>query len=154
MQGNGIVSTPEHYINTADKGLRLIKASKIAIRDDNGDAQYLLTVLDDITERRRSEQHISYLAHNDSLTGLPNRTSFLKHLFDTLDDAAKNGSRFAIMCLDLDRFKEANDTYGHLSATDCCGRPPGVCRPPLKAHSSPELAATSFIVVLSCANPR
>ena len=38
LQGDGIVSTPEHYINTADKGLRLIKASKIAIRDDSGDA--------------------------------------------------------------------------------------------------------------------
>jgi diguanylate cyclase (GGDEF)-like protein/PAS domain S-box-containing protein len=114
LQSNNIVATPEHYISTANKGLRLIKASKIAIRDDGGDPQYLLTVLDDITERRRSEQHISYLAHNDSLTGLPNRTSFLKHLFETLENAAKNDAKFAIMCLDLDRFKEANDSYGHL----------------------------------------
>src|SRR4029078_2494766 len=106
---------------------RLINASKIAICGDDGDAQYLLTVLDDITERRRSEQHISYLAPNDSPPGLQNRTSFLKHLFDTLDSASKNGSRFAIMCLDLDRFKEANDTYCHLGGAPllrAAARPP------------------------------
>ena len=114
LETGRIVSTPEHYIDTLGNGERLVKASKIAIRDDSGEAKYLLTVLDDITERRRSEEHISYLAHNDSLTGLPNRTSFLEHLNTTLEQASKAGERFAVMCLDLDRFKEANDVYGHL----------------------------------------
>ncbi len=114
LQTNQVVATPEHYINTASNGSRLIKANKIAIRDDNGEPQYLLTVLDDITERRRTEQHISHLAHNDSLTGLPNRASFLEYLDATQEKAAKTGEQFAVMCLDLDRFKEANDVYGHL----------------------------------------
>ena len=114
LQGDEIVSTPEHFINTASNGLRLVKASKIAIRDDVGEPRYLLTVLDDITDRRRNEQHISYLAHNDSLTGLPNRASFVEQLVATLDKATRTGEQFAIMCLDLDRFKEANDVYGHL----------------------------------------
>jgi diguanylate cyclase (GGDEF)-like protein len=99
------VSTPEHYINTADK----IKASKIAIRDDDGAAQYLLTVFDDITERRRSEQHISYLAHNDSLTGLPNRTSFL-NLFETPMACRKR--RASPPRAPISIVSEANDTYG------------------------------------------
>jgi diguanylate cyclase (GGDEF)-like protein/PAS domain S-box-containing protein len=153
LQGDGIVSTPEHYINTADKGLRLIKASKIAIRDDSGDAQYLLTVLDDITERRRSEQHISYLAHNDSLTGLPNRTSFLKHLFDTLDDAAKSGNRFAIMCLDLDRFKEANDTYGHLVGDGLLREAARRLQAAAEGAFLARIGGDEFIVVLSCDEP-
>jgi diguanylate cyclase (GGDEF)-like protein/PAS domain S-box-containing protein len=114
LQTGHIVSTPEHLIETLGNGQRLVKASKIAIRDDSGKSKYLLTVLDDITEQRRSEEHISYLAHNDSLTGLPNRASFLDHLNKTLEHAAKNGEQFAVMCLDLDRFKEANDVYGHL----------------------------------------
>ena len=114
LQTGRVVSTPEHRIDTLDNGERLIKASKIAIRDDGGESKYLLTVLDDITEQRRTEEHISYLAHNDSLTGLPNRASFLDHLNKTLDHAAKTGEQFAVMCLDLDRFKEANDVYGHL----------------------------------------
>ena len=153
LQGNAIVSTPEHYINTATNGLRLIKASKIAIRDDDGDAQYLLTVLDDITERRRSEQHISYLAHNDSLTGLPNRTSFLKHLFDTLDSASKNGSRFAIMCLDLDRFKEANDTYGHLVGDALLREAARRLQAAAEGAFLARIGGDEFIVVLSGDEP-
>jgi diguanylate cyclase (GGDEF)-like protein/PAS domain S-box-containing protein len=114
LETNRVVSTPEHIIDTLGNGQRLIKASKIAIRDESGESKYLLTVLDDITEQRRSEEHISYLAHNDSLTGLPNRASFLDHLNKTLEQASKAGEQFAVMCLDLDRFKEANDVYGHL----------------------------------------
>jgi len=114
LQTGRVVSTPEHRIETVGNGQRLVKASKIAIRDESGESKYLLTVLDDITEQRRIEEHISYLAHNDSLTGLPNRASFLDHLNGTLDHAAKAGEQFAVMCLDLDRFKEANDVYGHL----------------------------------------
>ncbi|HMF26527.1 MAG TPA: EAL domain-containing protein [Pseudolabrys sp.] len=109
-----IVHTPEHQIPTASKGLRRVTAKKTAIRDEDGKAEYILTVLDDVTERRQAEQHIWYLAHNDSLTGLPNRASLLEHLTATLEAATKAGERFAVMCLDLDRFKEANDVYGHL----------------------------------------
>ena len=109
-----IVHTPEHQIPTVSKGPRRITAKKTAIRDDDGKAQYILTVLDDVTERRQAEQHIWHLAHNDSLTGLPNRASLLEHLTTTLEKATRSGDRFAVMCLDLDRFKEANDVYGHL----------------------------------------
>lgn len=109
-----IVCTPEHEIPTVSKGPRRVTAKKAAIRDDDGKAQYILTVLDDVTERRRAEQDIWYLAHNDSLTGLPNRASLLDYLAITLEKAANGGRQFAVMCLDLDRFKEANDVYGHL----------------------------------------
>jgi diguanylate cyclase (GGDEF)-like protein/PAS domain S-box-containing protein len=114
LQTNRVVATPEHTIETAFNGPRLVKASKITIRDDDGEPRYLLSVLDDITERRQNEQRISYLAHNDSLTGLPNRASFLEFLVSTQKRACETGEQFAVMCLDLDRFKEANDVYGHL----------------------------------------
>ena len=114
LESDRIVTTPEHHIHTESKGPRLVVAKKTAIRDESGQPQYLLTVLDDITERRRAEQHISYLAHNDLLTGLPNRGSLLEYLAETLEKARAGGEHFAVMCLDLDRFKEANDVYGHL----------------------------------------
>jgi diguanylate cyclase (GGDEF)-like protein/PAS domain S-box-containing protein len=114
LRSNRPVTTPEHYIDTVSNGPRLVVARKTAIRSEGGDPQYVLTVLDDITERRRAEQHIAFLAHNDLLTGLPNRGSLLTYLGETLEKAAAGGERFAVMCLDLDRFKEANDIYGHL----------------------------------------
>ena len=106
--------TSEHQINTAHNGLRLVVAKKTIVRDENANPQYLLTVVDDVTDRRRAEERISYLAHTDSLTGLPNRRTFVEYLTAELDNASKNGEQIAILCFDLDRFKEANDTYGHL----------------------------------------
>ena len=58
----------------------------------------------DVTDSRRAEQQISYLAHNDSLTGLPNRASFLAHVNALFEKNSKSGAPFAVMCLDLDRF--------------------------------------------------
>ncbi|HKS86434.1 MAG TPA: EAL domain-containing protein [Pseudolabrys sp.] len=149
LQGSEIVSTPEHFINTASNGLRLVKASKIAIRDEMGDPKYLLTVLDDITDRRRNEQHISYLAHNDSLTGLPNRASFVEHLVATLDRSARNDEQFAVMCLDLDRFKEANDVYGHLVGDGLLREAARRLRNAIDGAFLARIGGDEFIIVLT-----
>lgn len=114
LRSHKVVLTSEHPIHTSHNGTRLVIAKKAVIRDDKGKPQYLLTVVDDVTERRRAEERITYLAHNDSLTDLPNRASFVDYLAETLDVASKTGEQFSILCLDLDRFKEANDVYGHL----------------------------------------
>jgi diguanylate cyclase (GGDEF)-like protein/PAS domain S-box-containing protein len=77
------------------------------------DAGFVVT-FDDITERRRKDNQIFHMAHYDTLTDLPNRLTFKETLDATLDRAGATGKRFAIMILDLDHFKEANDTYGHM----------------------------------------
>jgi diguanylate cyclase (GGDEF)-like protein len=69
---------------------------------------------EDVTERRRVEAKIDYMAHHDALTDVPNRTTFNDTIGATLDRAAMTGEQFAILSIDLDRFKEANDIYGHL----------------------------------------
>jgi diguanylate cyclase (GGDEF)-like protein/PAS domain S-box-containing protein len=67
---------------------------------------------EDITERRRAEAQIAYMAHHDPLTGLFNRARFQQELELRLGRAARSEC-FAVFCLDLDRFKEVNDTLGH-----------------------------------------
>jgi diguanylate cyclase (GGDEF)-like protein/PAS domain S-box-containing protein len=93
--------------------VRLVTSKRLAIRDSAGEPQYLLTVIEDVTERKRAEERIAHLAHHDALTDLPNRAAFTEHLRSTLDKSAKADQSFAILCIDLDRFKEVNDVFGH-----------------------------------------
>ncbi len=72
-----------------------------------------VTTCDDVTEQRRSEARIQHMAHYDSLTGLPNRTRFNQRLEDKLALADRTGRKVGVAIIDLDRFKEVNDTQGH-----------------------------------------
>jgi diguanylate cyclase (GGDEF)-like protein/PAS domain S-box-containing protein len=67
----------------------------------------------DLRARNSAEQHIRFLAHHDSLTGLPNRSSFNKRLDQEIELAMSSERKLAILCLDIDRFKEVNDLFGH-----------------------------------------
>ncbi len=67
----------------------------------------------DVRARRKAEGQVEFLAHHDALTGLANRTSFAKRLDQELKVADATGRKLAVLCLDLDRFKEVNDLFGH-----------------------------------------
>lgn len=72
-----------------------------------------LYILRDITERKKNLEQMAYLAHYDSLTGLPNRTLFMQRLEHALDIAERPGRSLELLFLDLDHFKQINDTLGH-----------------------------------------
>ena len=104
---------PEVPVPTPNCGTRITMATGLAIRDELGTPRYLVNVVQDVTERRNAEARIERLAHYDPLTDLPNRSSFNACLKSTAERAAANGEKFAVLLMDLDRFKEVNDVFGH-----------------------------------------
>lgn len=83
------------------------------IRDEIGRRRFVLGLFEDITERRSMHLHLRHQATHDPLTGLPNRTLFFEHLEELLGSADPE-SKVALCYLDLDGFKEVNDTLGHV----------------------------------------
>lgn len=73
-----------------------------------------LMTLGRMRERRALEKRMHHMAHHDSLTGLPNRTLFNLRLSDALENVRTNKTPLALFCIDLDKFKEINDTLGHV----------------------------------------
>ena len=93
-------------------GVRHIEARDRTEYDETGAPVFALGVVIDVTERRLAEARIAHLAHHDPLTALPNRALFSTRLGEALV-RARSGEPFALLCLDLDRFKAVNDTFGH-----------------------------------------
>ena len=77
-----------------------------------GDGSWVTTV-EDITERHKSQRAIAHLARHDSLTGLPNRARFKESFEQALETAREAGAKIAVIAIDLDHFKEINDSHGH-----------------------------------------
>ncbi len=81
--------------------------------DTQGKLTHYIAVFSDITERKATEAKVEYLAHHDALTDLPNRTLLRDRFEQAVAHAARNNSLLALLFLDLDRFKQINDTLGH-----------------------------------------
>jgi len=84
---------------------------------EGGDARYV-GVFADISRLKASEAQLEHLAHHDALTGLPNRLLMMHNLGRAIDKARRSERMVALLMLDLDRFKDVNDTFGHLAGDE------------------------------------
>ena len=91
-----------------------LSLSAIGPADHEPDGRrYALAIIRDVTERKRFEERLAYLAYHDGLTGLANKAAFLERLEGAIARGDREGSGVAILYLDLDHFKEVNDSLGH-----------------------------------------
>ncbi len=150
LQARGGPVVDEHLLDTPGHGARIAMSTRLPILDDKGEPQYLLAIVDDITERKRADERIIHLARHDALTDLPNRAAFNESFTETIERAAKAGESLALMCIDLDRFKEINDVFGHSVGDallcDVARRLQAACKGAFLAR----LGGDEFTVVATC----
>lgn len=104
----------------------------------------------DITAEKNSERRISYLAHNDVLTGLLNRAKFTEHLKQSATRLERYGSPFCVLYLDLDQFKAVNDSRGHLVGDRLLAQVSRRIRAELReADLAARLGGDEFAILLS-----
>jgi diguanylate cyclase (GGDEF)-like protein/PAS domain S-box-containing protein len=106
------VESIELVVPRKDGGLVYVEANSLPIFE-NGDAIGVQGIFRDITARKKAELELQYMATHDYLTNLPNVRLFLEHLDKAIARARRNELLVALLYLDLDGFKQVNDTFGH-----------------------------------------
>ena len=133
-----------------DETKRYVEASVLLQKDSSGKPTGFRGIVHDVTERKQTEQQLNHMATHDVLTGLPNRMLFIDRLEVALAQSKRNRHKLAVLMLDLDHFKDINDTLGHMVGDqllkDVGYRLSGLLR---QNDTVARLGGDEFIVLLS-----
>ena len=145
-----------HTARDADGEWRFISFSGEPVFDGDGRFSGYRGIARDITQSRRADEKILRLAHFDELTELPNRTMFMQTLKRAFSLAQRRGKQFALFFIDLDRFKNINDSLGHESGDQLLQDVARRLRDNLRESDSvARLGGDEFVVLVEdCADPR
>jgi diguanylate cyclase (GGDEF)-like protein/PAS domain S-box-containing protein len=146
----GVVRGVEMEIYHRDRTRKWVLANLRAVRDAGGNIALYEGTFADITDRKAAEERVQYLAYYDALTGLPNRTLLKDRLSKALAGARRQKDKVALLFLDLDRFKNINDSLGHsvgdLLLQDVAER---LKRSAREQDTVARLAGDEFLIVLT-----
>jgi diguanylate cyclase (GGDEF)-like protein/PAS domain S-box-containing protein len=121
-----------------------------AVQGADGRPTHAISVIEDISERKRNEERLLHLAHYDQLTSLPNRVLLQDRLHLAIAQAGRNQDNIAVLLLDLDRFKLVNDTLGHDAGDILLQQVTGCLQEMLRGGDTvARLGGDEFIVILS-----
>lgn len=120
------------------------------VRDERGAVTHIVGVLNDVTDRIRYQRELEHRSNHDSLTGLANRNLLQDRMEQALHQARRQGASVAILFVDVDRFKQVNDSLGH-SGGDCLLREVGerLARCVRAGDTVARLGADEFVLVLA-----
>ncbi len=120
------------------------------VRNEEGEPQFAIVMVEDITERKAWEEALEHQALHDALTGLPNRSLLHDRLQQAIEVGRRGEQSMALLMMDLDRFKDVNDTFGHHAGDVLLGAVAVRLRSELRASDTvARLGGDEFAIVLA-----
>jgi len=137
--------------NRAKNGRLFWEAASISpVRNGRGEVTHYIGVKEDISIRKEAERRLEHLALHDPLTGLPNRALFHEEITRAMARAQRNKTQFALFFLDLDRFKNINDTLGHPAGDELLRQVASRLRNALRASDTIARLGGDEFAILIC----
>ena len=122
LLATGVSDVYESEVTRPDGKTRIMRTRRVLAHDDHGQPSYILGIGEDVTDWRRAQQQLAFVAGHDALTGLFNRDHFLWAVDAALDEHCPPGDRqggeVALLALDLDRFSSIVDVYGRTASDE------------------------------------